>query len=47
MGDYGAIGRISHDEATVCVERAKQIMEAVRSENPETFGGMEGMDADL
>jgi uncharacterized protein (UPF0332 family) len=37
VGDYGAIGRISRDEAIVCVERAKQILEAVRRENQEAF----------
>jgi uncharacterized protein (UPF0332 family) len=37
VGDYGAIGRISRDEAAVCIERAKQILEAVHGENPETF----------
>ena len=37
VGDYGAIGRISREEATVCVERAKQILVAVQRENPSFF----------
>ena len=37
VGDYGAIGRISRDEAKVCVERARQILDAVQGENREAF----------
>lgn len=37
VGDYGAIGRISRDEAAVCVDRARQILDAVRDESPEDF----------
>jgi uncharacterized protein (UPF0332 family) len=37
VGDYGAIGRISRDEAVICVERAKQILETVQNEKPELF----------
>jgi hypothetical protein len=38
VGDYGALGRISHDEAVICVERARQILKAVHDLNPEVLG---------
>jgi len=37
VGDYGAIGRVSREEALICVERAGRIIQAVRDENPEVF----------
>jgi uncharacterized protein (UPF0332 family) len=37
IGDYGAIGRVSTEEAIVCIERAEQILEAVRKQHPGFF----------
>ena len=37
VGDYGAIGRISSEEAALCAEHAEQIVAAVHEENPEAF----------
>ena len=37
IGDYGATGRVTQQEAVECVEAAKRIIAAVRNESPDTF----------
>lgn len=37
IGDYGAIGRVSREEAEICVERARSVLGAVHDTNPAAF----------
>lgn len=37
IGDYGAVGRVSGEEAAICVDLARSILDAVSHEHPKTF----------
>jgi uncharacterized protein (UPF0332 family) len=37
IGDYGAVGRVSREEAAICVDLARSILDAVSREHPKAL----------